>query len=194
MSERLSKRDWIAHGLRALASEGPEALRAGPMCDALGVSRGSFYWHFKSVGDFHTQLLDAWENRNTDAVIRGLGTPKPEPDQLLTLMQSGFGVKQPLDQAMRIWAARDLSVRDRVDRIDHIRMETIARLLETAGLATELARQRAVFLYWAVVGHSMTRPLLSDRDGQLAALLDDLVELVTIPGGHAERADGAGKS
>ena len=47
MTDRLTKSDWISHGLATLAKDGANALKVGPMADGLKVSRGSFYWHFR---------------------------------------------------------------------------------------------------------------------------------------------------
>src|ERR1700731_1432717 len=57
MNDRLTKSDWIRHGLRTLAKDGPNALKVGPMSTKLKVSRGSFYWHFRDIADFRSQLL-----------------------------------------------------------------------------------------------------------------------------------------
>jgi AcrR family transcriptional regulator len=46
VDDRLTKSDWIEHGLRTLARDGANALKVGPMATQLKVSRGSFYWHF----------------------------------------------------------------------------------------------------------------------------------------------------
>ncbi len=46
MADQLSAKDWLDQGLRALARSGFTALKAEPLAKAMGVSRGSFYWHF----------------------------------------------------------------------------------------------------------------------------------------------------
>ena len=79
MTDRLDREDWINQGLRTLAEEGANALKVGPMAGRLGVSRGSFYWHFRDIGDFQAQLLRRWQERSTDQVIRDLEAAKGEP-------------------------------------------------------------------------------------------------------------------
>src|ERR1700724_2716783 len=64
MNERLTKDDWITHGLRTLANDGANALKVGPMATKLKVSRGSFYWHFSDIADFRAQLLRSWQERS----------------------------------------------------------------------------------------------------------------------------------
>jgi len=37
---------WIEEGLRALAADGPDAIRVEVLAQALGVTKGGFYGHF----------------------------------------------------------------------------------------------------------------------------------------------------
>src|SRR6478736_2286280 len=101
MSDRLTKSDWIEHGLRTLANGGANALKVGPMATKLKVSRGSFYWHFRDIADFRSQVLRSWQERMTDRVIRDLEAAKAEPDRLKHLMRRAFVTKRSLDRAIR---------------------------------------------------------------------------------------------
>ena len=49
-TDQLSARDWLDQGLKTLARSGFTALKAEPLAKAMGVSRGSFYWHFADIG------------------------------------------------------------------------------------------------------------------------------------------------
>src|SRR5690349_19446245 len=82
MNDRRTKDDWLQQGLRTLASEGANALKVGPMSVKLKVSRGSFYWHFRDIGDFRAQVLKSWQERSTDRVIQQLEAAQAEPDRL----------------------------------------------------------------------------------------------------------------
>src|SRR5688572_25994754 len=105
MQDRLTKSDWIDHGLRTLANEGANALKIGPMAAKLNVSRGSFYWHFRDIADFRSQLLQGWLEQTTEQVIRRIEAEKTEPDRLKLLMRGAFGVKPSPDRAVDPWAA-----------------------------------------------------------------------------------------
>jgi AcrR family transcriptional regulator len=63
MTDQLSAKDWLDQGLRTLAKSGFTALKAEPLAKAMGVSRGSFYWHFADIGAFHAAI---------EALARGL--------------------------------------------------------------------------------------------------------------------------
>jgi AcrR family transcriptional regulator len=176
MSDRLSKSDWIDHGLRTLANDGPRALKAGPLAAALKVSRGSFYWHFRDLDDFHSALLSAWKERLTDRVIRDLDARQGERGLLRRLLHNAFSSERKLDQAMRAWAKEDRRVATAVAAVDARRVSRIARLLLDSGVERDRARYRAAFVYWAFLGQ------VAVMEARLAVLpvaaLDDIAALL----------------
>ncbi|WP_207485551.1 TetR/AcrR family transcriptional regulator [Arenibaculum pallidiluteum] len=160
MNDRLTKTDWIRHGLRRLAQDGPEALKVVPLANALNVSRGSFYWHFRDLADFHAEVLGHWRLRSTERIIRDLETHPPGARRLHDLMRRGFDVTsgggpQPLERAIRSWAARDESVARVVAEVDAQRIGYLADQLVASGVSASDARERALFLYWAYLGQSL---------------------------------------
>jgi AcrR family transcriptional regulator len=175
MSDRLTKSDWIEHGLRTLAKEGANALKVGPMATTLKVSRGSFYWHFLDIADFRSQVLQSWQERTTDQVIRDLEAAKAEPDRLKHLMRRAFVTKRSLDRAIRSWAAEDKEVATIVATVDASRVAYLAKLLIAAGVESRRALPRAAFLYWAYLGHAI---VMDPRHASIpASALDDISDL-----------------
>lgn len=175
MSHRLRKHDWITHGLRTLANDGANALKVGPMATKLKVSRGSFYWHFRDIADFRSQILRSWQERSTDQVIRELDAAKTEPDRLKHLMKRAFAAKHTLDRAIRSWAADDEDVARIVASVDARRVAYIAKLLVAAGVESKRALRRAAFLYWAYLGHAI---VMDSRHSSIpASAIDDISDL-----------------
>ena len=175
MSDRLTKSDWLAHGLRTLANEGGNALKVGPMAAKLEVSRGSFYWHFRDIADFRSQLLRNWQERATERVIQELEAEKAEPDRLKHLMQRAYADKPRLDRAIRSWAAEDEEVAAVVASVDARRVAYISKLLVAAGVEGQRALSRAAFLYWAYLGQAV---VVNPRHSTLGApALDDISDL-----------------
>ena len=107
MSDRLTKSEWLRHGLRTLASDGPGALKVGPMSEKLNVSRGSFYWHFRDIEDFRSQLLQSWQEISTDQIITELDNRPDDPSRLADLMHRAFSRQRNLGPTVRSWAAED---------------------------------------------------------------------------------------
>jgi AcrR family transcriptional regulator len=172
MTDRLTKSDWISHGLRTLAKEGANALKVGPMADGLKVSRGSFYWHFRDIADFRAQLLQSWQEQATERVIRDLEAEKDRPDRLKQLMRRAFASRRGLDRAIRSWAAQDRDVAAIVASVDARRVGYIAKMLAAAGVEGQKAQRRAAFLYWAFLGQRM---VMDPRHASIApTALDDI--------------------
>ena len=175
MNDRLTKSDWITHGLRTLANDGANALKVGPMALELKVSRGSFYWHFRDIADFRSQLLRSWRERSTDQIIRELDAGKDEPDRLKQLTKRAFAAKRDLDRAIRSWAAEDEDVARIVASVDARRVAYIAKLLVAAGVESKKALARAAFMYWAYLGQAI---VMDPRISSIAALaMDDISDL-----------------
>jgi AcrR family transcriptional regulator len=65
---RTPRSKWIEQGLRALAAGGPDAVRIEPLAQALGVTRGGFYWHFDDRSALLAEMLDTWERATTEEV------------------------------------------------------------------------------------------------------------------------------
>jgi AcrR family transcriptional regulator len=175
VNDRLTRSDWIKHGLRTLAKEGAHALKVGPMSTALNVSRGSFYWHFRDIADFRSELLRSWQERSTDQVIQDLEVQKAEPERLKHLLRRALTTKRDLDRAIRSWAAEDPDVAKIVAAVDDRRVAYIAGMLVAAGVESRQALPRAAFMYWAYLGQTM---VMDPRHSSLSAVaIDDISDL-----------------
>ena len=155
MDNRLTRQDWISSGLRTLATDGASALKVGAMAAALGVSRGSFYWHFKDFADFRAQLLHSWRDRTVDQVNREFEDDGGGPGRLQRLMKRAFFGKRGLDRAIRIWAADEPEVAAMVAAVDARRVAYMAQMLVAAGVDARQAQPRAAFIYWAYLGQAI---------------------------------------
>ncbi len=155
MDARLTQQDWINTGLRTLATDGATALKVGAMATAMGVSRGSFYWHFKGFADFRAQLLLSWRDRTVDQVIREFEDDRAGQGRLRRLVKRAFFGKRGLDRAIRIWAADETEVAAMVATVDARRVAYMAELLIAAGVDAGQAQPRAAFVYWAYLGQAI---------------------------------------
>ena len=175
VDDRLTKSDWIDHGLRTLAGQGANALKVGAMSAKLKVSRGSFYWHFRDIADFRSQLLQSWQERTTDQVIQDIEAQKAEPVRLKHLLKRTFGLRRNLDRAIRSWAAEDKDVAAIVASVDAGRVAYIANLMAAVGVEKQRAFSRATFLYWAYLGQAI---VMDPGHSSIAAqALDDICAL-----------------
>src|SRR2546423_10062387 len=122
---RTPRSSWIEEGLRALAAGGPDAVRIEALAEALGVSKGGFYWHFDDRHALLTEMLDTWERVGVDEVIERLeserGDARAKLRRLFALGGSSGEVLR-IDLAVRDWARRDPTVAARLRRVDNRRM------------------------------------------------------------------------
>jgi AcrR family transcriptional regulator len=178
MADQLSKKDWLDQGLRTLAKSGFTALKAEPLAKAMGVSRGSFYWHFADIGAFHAAILDHWRDVAVERIITDVEAVSPDRNPLPALLRRAFGNKPPvLESAMRSWAAHEPTVRTVVQAVDQRRLGYLESRFRAAGLSSEAAHARAQILYWAFLGFAMSdKPLPRARQ---AAVLDELLRMAS---------------
>lgn len=151
---RLSVDDWIQAGYALLADEGLEALKIDRLCSRLGVTKGSFYWHFKDMAGYRATLVQAWgELRDRDRSHFGeLGHLSPR-ERLAQMMISLLGERQwTLERAMREWARVDPVVAESVRAADHLVLKSVLAAFEEAGFEGEDAEVRANATFAAGIG------------------------------------------
>lgn len=176
MTEQLSADDWINQGLKALAKSGFTALKADPLAKAMGVSRGSFYWHFADLGTFHTGILKRWREIAAEQIIADVEADR-SGDPLRALLRRTFNAKLDLERAVRNWAAFEPAAQAAVRAIDRRRLDYIEGMLEQRGLAPAAAQARAQILYWTFLGFALSGPSLPAA--RLDVLLDEILAMVS---------------
>jgi AcrR family transcriptional regulator len=175
MTDQLSAKDWLDQGLRTLARSGFTALKAEPLAKAMGVSRGSFYWHFADIGAFHSAILKHWREVAAEQIIANLEAASDHDNPLVVLLRQAFGGRLTLEKAVRSWAAHDPRAKAAVQAIDRRRLSYLERLFGASGLAPDVARARAQIFYWAFLGFALSdKPLPRTRQ---AAVLDELTKM-----------------
>jgi AcrR family transcriptional regulator len=176
MADQLSAKDWLDQGLRTLAESGFTALKAEPLAKTMGVSRGSFYWHFADIGAFHAAILKHWRDVAAERIIADLEASSDESPMSL-LLRRAFGGRLTLENAVRTWATVDPVARTAVQAIDRRRLSYIEHMLGKTGLAPDVARARAQILYWAFLGFALSdKPLPRARQ---QAVLEELLRIAT---------------
>ena len=175
MGDQLSAQDWVNQGLKVLAKSGFTALKAEPLAKAMGVSRGSFYWHFADISAFHVEILKAWREIAAEQIIAGVEASAADENPLGVLLRRVFGERLAIENAVRTWASVDPAARAAVQAIDRRRLSYIEGLMTKSGLSADTARARAQILYWAFLGFAQSdRPL---PKAQQAAMLDEMLRI-----------------
>jgi AcrR family transcriptional regulator len=156
MADQLSAKDWLDQGIRTLAESGFTALKAEPLAKAMGVSRGSFYWHFNDVEAFHAEILKYWREIAAERIIDDVEAAAGKGNALELLLERVFGERLALENAVRRWAVVDAAARAAVRAIDKRRLAYVERLLLNSGISRDAAHARAQILYWAYLGFALS--------------------------------------
>ncbi len=175
MKTRLKKTDWVAYALKELAKYGHSNLTAQNLAQKLGVSRGSFYWHFRDVRDFEECVLQEWKNISTEQIIDDLREDPNPKRRLKSLLSKAMSTDISLERAVRSWAATGERIAAVVADVDLRRISYVEELLEALHVPLQERRVRALALYWASLGRIMIAnpkftDLTKDEVEQLASL------------------------
>ena len=153
--KRLSADDWVAAGLGMLVQNGVDAVKVLPLSDRLGVTRGSFYWHFTNRDALLEKLLDAWEATNTRAIVDAVATPGTVVDKFIALSREWLGWSDfdpDLDMAVRDWGRRDPGVLSRLKAADERRVAAFVEMMEPEGHGPAMTLHRARTMYYLQMG------------------------------------------
>ena len=85
-SPRLTREEWILGVLEVLQERGVEGVKVVVIAQRLGVTSGSFYWHFKTKKEFIEQLVMFWVNNETERIINLTNLKKPGLQKFKTLV------------------------------------------------------------------------------------------------------------
>ncbi len=168
----LSAEDWIKSAFQALGSGGVQAIRAERLARTLGVSKGSFYWHFADVPALHTAMLTHWEALATEQIIADTdaigGNGATRLARLVEIVTSDLSDPYgglATEAALRDWARHDPAVAASLARVDARRLAYVAGLFDAAGLDPAASARAARLYYTALIGaeHLNASPRLDIR-------------------------------
>lgn len=157
-SQRLDREAWLNEALEVLRERGIDHVKVEPLAKRLGVTKGSFYWHFKNRSDLLQALPTHWADAQTAPVFAHARAAEGGPVDKMRAVAEFLAREDPdrYDTAMRAWSQFDAEVAKFVAEIDGRRMAFIAELFEQAGLPVHEAAFRARLWYFYDVGEHIT--------------------------------------
>jgi AcrR family transcriptional regulator len=170
-----------------LAEQGLDGVRVELLAKDLGVTKGSFYWHFRNRQSLLDSMLKEWETSATDEVIAA--TERSGPDATTRLARlveiSTDGFNAPLELALRAWGRADARVGELLDAVDARRLATLRGLLKELGFEGAAVEARAFLLYSVLFGAA----LLPDSHGRFSRrrVLDEVFEILSGSSAQAPR-------
>jgi AcrR family transcriptional regulator len=155
----LVRAQWLNAGLEALRKGGVAAVRVERLADDVGVTKGSFYHHFRDRGALLEEVLEYWAREMTDAEFERIQTLRGGlAPRLVALaedvLEKGMGRYDP---AIRAWAREERKVAAAVAQVDRRRVKALAGFFEEGGFAPAEARIRARTFYTLLLGEPQMR-------------------------------------
>ena len=167
-SSRLTRDDWLDAAFRVEVDGGFDKVRVLLLADTLGVTRGSFYWHFADHAELVSALLTRWREHeqatNKALALPSSDDPRRDLELLLesALAHAGADLENMrFELALRGLGRRDPAVADMLAEVDGQRMALFyEKFLRYTGDAHKAGDLAALF-YLAVVGsyQALSRPM-----------------------------------
>lgn len=154
---RLTPQDWLRAAELRLIRSGIDSVKIGPLAEDLGVTRGSFYWHFKDRDHLLGVMLEQWHSDSVGSFSDVLGAEGASGmDEFLRLVHlwvDETNFNPDLEAAMRDWARRSSQVAQVVKNVDEERIDLIKRIFLDFGYEDTEAFIRARITYFHQVGY-----------------------------------------
>jgi AcrR family transcriptional regulator len=162
--EPLSVEAWCKAALNLITREGVQALAVEPMTRALGVTKGSFYWHFENRDALVHETLKRWEVDQTRDLFARFGSIDDPRARLRILMFAAFeDLENGLFFAALSSSSEDPRVQPYLQRVSEQRLDYVTESFQALDLEPEEARRKALFAYANYVGYFHLLRAIPDR-------------------------------
>jgi AcrR family transcriptional regulator len=172
-SDRLSREEWLERALAILAREGGRFSING-LVEKVGVSKGSFYWHFKGREDFVASIADYWDRTYTRSVFEHVNQlPGNAKERLFAVMKMVTRENMArYDLPVRAWASYEPHVAAIVRKVDKERLAFVGSLFAEMGFrGRELEmRTRTFVCYFSLESGLHVRKTQKERNKALKRL------------------------
>lgn len=177
-TKRLGREDWIRGGLELLGTSGIEKVKIVPLAEKLGVTSGSFYWHFTNRRQLYNELLEYWEREMTDkAIEQAKHFAGPPKERILLLMEQVMATGMArYDLAIWHWSQSDATVQTVFLRTLDKRFAFAAWMFRQAGFSKIQAETRGRMMVVYMMGEST---LIPDAPGKRKRRLKLKHEILT---------------
>jgi AcrR family transcriptional regulator len=179
--QQVGRSGWLQAARSALIRKGIAGVQIGRLARRLKVTRGGFYWFFKSRQQLLDELLAEWELENTaafEAVLKHSGhNGLTEFEAIVDIWVSEERYSPAWDAAMRDWARVSKKVAQVVRRTDEKRLRLLHQIFRDMGCRGDEALVRARICYFHQVGYYALG--LRELPGERLRLLPTYIRLLT---------------
>lgn len=182
---QLTRDNWLDAAAGEIASGGFGQLRVLTLAKKLGVTRGSFYWHFRDHEDLVVSFLDRWRDRRLHELQywepKG-GDVETELRQILELLltDASRNIRRlQVELAVRDFARRNDYAAELVTQVDAARISQNCTLFERLSSDPQHVKDLSLLLYVATIGSQV---VLTGKKGDEATIrrIEDLMARVVL--------------
>jgi len=157
---RLNREDWLKAAAEQLRVAGIDSIKIAPLAAQIGVTTGSFYWHFKNRMELLIALLGYWEQTMTTNPItvarKFKGSPK---DRILIMMEQVLNNRlAEYDLAIWHWSQTDVTAQKVFKRVLEKRFSFARWMFMEAGFTREQSQVRGRMMVVYLMGESTLIP------------------------------------
>ncbi|MDL9944735.1 TetR/AcrR family transcriptional regulator [Gordonia sp. ABSL11-1] len=152
---RLTVDDWLEAAMQVLVSEGVGGIKISRLCDRLGVTKGSFYWHFTDIAALMSALAEHCRRVEESArrTLADLASrPPAERIEAMVVLVSDPR-RWTVESAVRKWAETDESIAATVAALDEQVFAVALAAMRDLGFDELEAHARATTLLYAGIGY-----------------------------------------
>lgn len=146
-----SAEDWEEAALDAIASGGLRALAIPELARTLGVTKGSFYWHFAALDELIARSLRRWEATDA-AIVEELSSIRDPRERLRAAFTEAGEAIRAHALYVALSASDDARVTATLRRISERRLRFLMSAYEESGCAPPEAQDHAMLAYLAYIG------------------------------------------
>jgi len=149
----LSADDWAREALELIAEQGVQALAVEPLARRMGITKGSFYWHFSSRDSLLRRALSRWEEHDSRNLNSALGEIDHPRDRLVSFFRRVGKEKLTHEVYSELCAAAGHALVEPVlERVAERRMAHLSAAFEELGMDPVSARHQARLTYSVYLG------------------------------------------
>ncbi len=153
-----SQLDWLEFALDILIKKGPDFLKITPLCELKGVTKGSFYHHFKNRSEFIDTLMSHWYQKMTLDFISAANTQASPLEKLKKLDQVIASHNIEAEMHIRAWALKEPNIAKHLEKIDQQRQDYLANCYIELGMEKTQAQDIALIAYANFLGMQQVQP------------------------------------
>jgi len=175
----LQPNDWIRAALARLSKDGVDAVRVEVLSRDLGVSKGSFYWHFRDRQDLLEKTLSRWEQHELASLDFDQDAAGGVAARWARIVQATADPGRiQLEASVRSWARREEQVARRVAAVELKKATLIANIFQDIGFtraAAEAWSEVALLLCLGWLDRATRDPQFQLSGRSLGDFLSELV-------------------